>query len=128
MSFTHAIHEKVTVGGTSISKTTTLTGGAKVSLEETIADSTTDGAVVFALDVSACKSFYMVSDQDITIETNDGSSPDDTINLIAGIPYVWHEDKYESFLLTSDVETLYVTNSSGAEAKLQIEALTDPTP
>lgn len=125
--FSHTITEKLEVGNTLINKTTVQTAAATQSIEESFADATTDGLLAFTLDVSQCKSFYMVSTQDITIETNDGTTPGNTINLVAGVPYLWHADSYQAFLLTVDVTALYITNASGQTATLQIEVLFDPT-
>lgn len=128
MPFTHTLTEKLVVGNTSIEKSNAQSAGANTSIDETIADSTTDGLINFTLDVSQLQSIYIVSDADITIETNDGSSPADTLSLVAGVPYVWHADSYHTCLLTTDITALYVTNASGGSARLQIEALHDPTP
>lgn len=128
MPFTHTLTEKLVVGNTSIEKSNAQSAGANTSIDETIADSTTDGLINFTLDVSQLQSIYIVSDADITIETNDGSSPADTLSLVAGVPYVWHADSYHACLLTTDITAIYVTNASGGSARLQIEALHDPTP
>lgn len=93
-----------------------------------IPDSSTDLLVNFACDVSQLQLIYMKSDQDITIETNDGTTPDDTINLKAGKPYVWYTGSYFTNLLTTDVTALYVTNSSGSTATLEIDGIEDSTP
>jgi hypothetical protein len=128
MSFSHTIRQAWTSGARSISNETAYTGDAQSSIEAEIADSETDFLVNFALDVSQIAAIYIVSDQDITVETNDGSSPDDTLSLVAGVPYVWTTDSYDSCLLTVDITALYVTNSSGATATLQIEVVKDDTP
>lgn len=128
MSFTHTQQRSITVSGRTITKSNDFTGSRIESLDENVADSATDDELAFNLDVSACKSFWIVSDQDVTVETNDGSTPDDTLNLLANKPYMWNEDSYDSFLLGTDVTALFVTNSSGASARIQAEALTDATP
>lgn len=93
-----------------------------------IADSTTDGEVVAALDVSALKSLMILSDQNVTIETNDGSSADDTLTLVGGEPLVWWDGCGYSCPLTADVTAFYITNASGATANVQMRFLSDPTP
>lgn len=128
MSLTHTILERLTVGGQTTDKTQAKSAGGGTSLSESIPDSSTDLQVAFDLDVSTVKSFYMASDQDVTVETNSGSTPDDTINLVANVPYIWHDQSYHNFLLGTDVTDLFVTNSSGSAATLQVEALFDPTP
>lgn len=104
------------------------TAGAVLIDGETIANSTTDGLIVVNLDVSAVKMFWIQSDQNITLETNSGSAPDDTLNLIAGEPYVWDSTMLDTFKLTADVTGFYFTNSSGATATIYCGAVWDATP
>jgi len=128
MSFTHTQVIQYQTAGRTLVKSYSLTGGSQTSVSESIPDSSTDELVNFTLDVSTCTSFYMASDQDMTIETNSGGSPIDTIVLVADVPYIWNTDSYDSFLLGTDVTALYATNASGSAATLEVEALFDPTP
>lgn len=95
---------------------------------ETVATGETDYEINFDLDVSACKSFWLESDQDVTFETNSGAAADDTIPLKANKPYVWHTDDYNSFLLGTDVTSVFITNASGSTATIYCVALFDVTP
>lgn len=107
----------------------TITVESIVEKDLTIPDSTVDQEVVIALDVSAVSYFYIVSDQALTVETNDGSSPDDTLTLVANHPYLWTSDDYDTFLLdTADITALYLTNASGSTANVKIRAGQDATP
>lgn len=127
---THTASSGWTDGSRSIISTKDYSAGLATQLDENIADGETDKLVVIAIDVSELKNLYLKSDQDITIETNDGTTPDDTINLKANVPYPFNADlgAYFTNLLTTDVTAFYVTNASGATARLQGEVLTDPTP
>jgi hypothetical protein len=104
------------------------TGSSKVSLDETVASGSTDLLINVAIDVSAVKSFILLSDQAVTIETNNGAAPDNTIVLVANVAYVWTTDSYDTFKLTVDVTKIYVTNASGSTATIKLEALVDATP
>jgi len=96
---------------------------------ETIADSVTDQQLTVAIDVSAVKGFLIVSEGGaLTVETNNGTTPDDTLVLPAGRPYEWDTDSLDSFLLTADVTDLFLTNASGAAATLYAWAVVDPSP
>lgn len=128
MSFTHKITEKVLTAGREVAEENSFSGDGQVSLSVSVPDSTTDQLVDLALNVSEIKAVYIVSDQDLTLETNDGSTPDDTLSLVAGVPYVWHENSYYSNLLITDITALYLTNASGATATLELEAVYDSTP
>ena len=128
MSFTHTQVIQVMTPGRTITKSYSMTGGSETSISESVPDSSTDLLINFTLDVSTCTSFYMSSSQTMTIETNSGGSPIDTIVLVADKPYIWNTDSYDSFLLGTDVTALYATNASGSAATLEVEALFDPTP
>lgn len=126
---TMTIEERVTYGSTNIVKANTLTGGLVTQLiDESVADSSTDYEITLTLDVSAVKAFFLNSDQAVTFETNDGTTPANTISLAADIPYVWYTGKYDSFLLTTDVTSIFITNASGSAATVNLWALIDATP
>lgn len=130
MSLTHRMAFSYTGSGrtTSPAQSAEATGSQEQYIEETVANGQTDSAIVFALDVSACKSFFAVSDKAVTLETNSGSAADNTIALAANVPYFWNVNSYDSFLLDTDVTAIYITNASGATATIKIHALTDATP
>ena len=129
MAATHTITELVQTDGRLITKSTVHSSGGVAAINgEEVADSETDYEIAIAIDVSAVKSLYLVSDQDVTFETNDGSAPDNSISLKAGVPYVWHEDSYHVFLLTVDVTSIFITNASGAVATIDLEVVQDATP
>jgi hypothetical protein len=128
MAFTHTLQQSVQAGSQVVTGSKQFSGSAKVSLEETVANGLTDSLINVAIDVSAVKCFILLSDQNVTIETNNGTTPDNTIALIANVAYVWCSDSYDTFKLTVDVTKFYVTNSSGATATIKLEALVDATP
>ncbi len=127
---THTLRLGVDGSGVARSKAIVYTqAGVNLIDGETVADSSTDFEINFDLDVSACVSFYLESDQDVTFETNSGSVADNTIALKAGEPYVWHTQSYDSFLLTVDITTsVFITNASGSTATIYCVALYDVTP
>lgn len=92
---------------------------------EPVATAETDYELDFDLDVGLCKSFYLESDQDVTFETNSGAAPVDTIALLANVPYQWHVNAYDSFLLGTDVTSVFITNTSGETATIFCVALYD---
>jgi len=125
---THKINQDWQAGNESISKQITITADGEANLEVAVADESTDLAINIAIDYSALKSLYIVSDQDLTVETNDGTTPDDTLTLLAGKPIVWFEGCGFTNPLSADVTALYATNASGADATLTIKTLQDATP
>lgn len=130
MAFTHTASSGWSNGSRSIIANKNYSSELQTSIDQAIADSETDFEIVVGIDVSQIVHIYIKCDQDITIETNDGTTPADTINLKADVPYVFNADldAYFTDLLTTDVTSLFITNASGSTANLQLEVLTDPTP
>ncbi len=128
--FQGALLQKLTVSGGEVTPATlpTFTADAKDQRKITVADSATDFLVTIGIDVSLIKAIIIVSDQDVLMETNSGSTPDDTISLLADNPYIWYTGSYFTNLLATDVTALYFTNSSGAVATVEILVIYDSTP
>lgn len=125
MSHSHLYTESVVAGSNSYSSTTSYTGSGRQTIGESLSAGT-NTQVSFTLDVSAVKSFYIRSSTAATVKTNDSGSPADTLTLAADVPYVWNTDKLDTFLLGTDVTTLYVTNATDTE--FEIDVITDATP
>jgi hypothetical protein len=129
MSKTITVEQKIATPGRTILAQKQYSGELLVSLDgQQIPDQSTDLEVVLGLDVSEIIALFIKSDQALKIETNSGSVPGNTIDLLANQPYVWVEGDYDACKLTVDVTSLFLTNTSGATATLDIEALVDPTP
>lgn len=117
LTITTSVREgSTTLASTSVAKTIQ----SKVEVNETIADAASDYELPVAIDTATLKYLLIEADQVLTIETNDGSSPDDTITLQAGIPIQWYEGA--TALLSADVTALFVSNSSGSDATLTVIA------
>ncbi len=128
MSFSQTLAQSIRAGGRDVAQNNTYEADAESSVDVSIPDSETDMLVNFALDVSQIEVIYIKSDRDLTLETNSGAAPDDTLNLVADVPYIWTKDSYFTNKLTVDITALYATNASAAAAQLQIEVLHDATP
>lgn len=129
MSITHTLTVSVTDGGVALSKSFDVTSGSGINISEEVADSSSNVAIAFAAVRAKLKSLFMVCDQALTVETNSGSSPADSFELLANKPVVWYEGcgvAVNTFLST-DITGLFVTNASGFDATLQIKAVIDPT-
>lgn len=128
MSITHTITKKVVVGSNTYQSVITRTAGAGVEISESIPDSSTDLEVACALDISQLKSIWIkATGGALTIETNDGTTPTDTLSLVDGEAIAWEEGDESSLFLSGDVTALFVTNASGASVLLELIALLDPT-
>lgn len=123
--FTYAIN----AGGEIVSKTVNQDWGASQNLDEDIPSNQTDLAVAFALTIAKLKGFYMVSDVNMTVETNNGAAPDNTFTLLANQPVVWDISMANWFpiadLFSANVTSLFITNTTAGT--LTIRAVYDPT-
>lgn len=104
-----------------------LSAGGVELIDESVPDSSTDLAYAIGLRAAGIKVLLLVSDQDLTIETNDGTTPDDEIELAAGVPLLWFEGCGFDCPIGTDVTGFFLTNASGATAALQGWILQDPT-
>lgn len=127
MSFAQTITESW-AGGGNLSAAVAKTGSGRISVDESIATGASDTQIAFMLDFSEIEVLYILSDQDITLETNSGAAPDDTFSLLANEPLVWWSTCLHSCPITVDITALFVTNASGSTARLRVEALYDATP
>jgi hypothetical protein len=127
MAFSHTITYSWGNGNASLQQSQSKSAGAELNIEESIPNASTDLQVACAFDVSKVESIMILSDQNVTLETNSGGSPANTINLLANVPYVWQKATYLANLFTTNVTSWFLTNSSGANATLKARILTDPT-
>ncbi len=97
-------------------------------LAESIPENSTDLQVDIAFPKATLVVLYMLATADMTIETNNSGTPDDTINLKANAPLIWvAADAYHANPVNNaDVTKVYVTNTTAGT--LDIRALYDPTP
>lgn len=130
MSVTHTITRSITRGGATKSASKAIAAGQEVVIDDTVAQSQTDLLYELTIDVSQLKSLYIVSDQDLTLETNaDDHAGGDLLTLKANQPVIWQLNDACACPITADVDGLYVTTGAiGADgANLYFAALIDPT-
>lgn len=128
MAFTHTTAFNWSNGANAISQSVAKTNSGEANFDETVADSVSNQLVSVGIDVSTVQSLFLLSDKDVAIYVNAAStgSPDATINLVAGIPVYWNDDMENTNPLGStDVDSLYITNASGASATVKMRCLYD---
>lgn len=123
MAFSVSIRNDVVSGAQNIAKSRTKTGDLLSVIDEEIAASTTNDEIVIAIDVSNLVVLGIYSNVDLTIKTNSSGSPDDTLSIVGGVPYVWDEDSYDACLIGTDVTKIFVTTGAGNAANLLITVL-----
>lgn len=112
-------------GNESVNQRVSLTSDSETNMDITVPIAT-DTLANIAIDVSVLKVLFLLSDVDVTIQTNDGATPGDTINLSAGVPLAWFTGCGFSNPLTVDVTKIYLT--AVAAGTLQMRVLQDATP
>lgn len=131
MSFAHRVGSTLAVAGRGHTYSKEYTADAMDPRQIDVPDQTTDKQVNIAIDYSKLVNLFLVSDQDVTLETNNPGpepAPDDTISLKANVVLNWNADSYFDCPLTEDVTAIYITNASGAAAIVKMEVLQDSTP
>ncbi len=115
---------QITVGDglVRINATVTKNVSGNVSIEETVANATTNGLIACSFPATGLKMFAICSDRDVTVKTNSSGSPQETWNLKANQPYSWFENNPGSAPVAGAITALYVTNNSGADATLKVLA------
>ena len=103
---------------------------APVQLDVDVPDSSTDLEVSCQLDYDKLKLLVIIVDGVLTIETNDGTTPDDTLSMGGSDEelYLWTAEDEDTVFLTADVTKLFLTNSSGATVNFRLLAVQDVTP
>lgn len=115
-------------GGGGQTKNVIKTAGSLVATDETVAIAANNFLVGVSIDVSELEAIYINSTQDLTLETNSGGSPQETIALKANVPLAWFANGYFAVPFAGDVTGFYFTNGSGVAADVTIRILQDPTP
>lgn len=94
----------------------------------TISSSSSDVEVTIAFEMAGLQAIVIYSDVTLTLETNDGSSADDTFTITAAKPFVWYKDSGVPNPFTADVTGFFFTNGTGGNATVNIRGVADATP
>lgn len=125
---THNIDVTWSKSNETVTKRVSASADSESNLDIAVPAATTDKLVNLAIDVSELESLFLLSDKDVSIETNSGSAPDNTIALTANVPVVWYAGCGYSNPLTADTTKFYITNAGASEATVNIRVLQDSTP
>lgn len=127
-SFTHVVTDRVQTPTGTYDFPNSYAGSSTVEVDEDVTTGQTNFQINVAIDVSTIKSIVINSTQNVTLETNSGGSPSETINLAANVPYKWHVGSYFANLLATDITAIFITNSSGSTANVTLRCVQDSTP
>lgn len=118
--------------GDVLSEEEQISSGELIRIDESIPDDSTDLEVALVLDVSQLKAVYIEVEEDMTLETNNGAVPVDTMTPSPTQPTHWtladNESGEDRCPVQTDVTALFVTKAAtGQAAMLRGRFLVDPT-
>lgn len=94
-----------------------------VDLDVTINAGATNVEYDAVVTIAQVQSLLMFSDQAVTLKTNSSGSPQDTINIKAGVPIAWNINSFHSIPFAGNVTKLFFTNSGGSPAHVNFRVL-----
>lgn len=125
-----AVSQTLTIGWSrgseSVTKTITKSSEGGKDIDVDIIANQTDKLVAETIDVSQIKLLWIMADVAMTVETNSGSAPDDTLTLVANEPIVWWDGCGWPCPLGTDVAAFYITNTTAGNLKAHF--VLDATP
>jgi hypothetical protein len=125
VSITHKLTFSVSSdsGDTPLSGVQSEVGNTGVNQDVNFGASLTDQLLTVAFTAANVQSIFLLSDKGLTIETNSGSSPVNTIVLKPGTPLAWSKSAgYFPNPFTANVTAFYITTT--VAARLQVKILT----
>ena len=125
MATEHKVTRTTSIQGRAVTQTITVSGEVSHSLSFAIVTATVDELIEIAFAVAKLKSIIIKTDQDVMLETNDGTTPQETINLTAAMALQWVSGEEGAIPFSGDITAFYFSNSSGETANIEIEALYD---
>lgn len=123
MSVTHTLNEKASSSaGNSLGASWTELGNSEINLDIQLAASSTNVLATVAFTAANVQSCVLIADHNMTIKTNSSGSPADTINLVAGIPWVYSKSAgYSASPFGTNVTAFYLTCTPAT--RFQMKAL-----
>lgn len=104
----------------SINGQATDTGNNFSTSTQTFPAASTNASMTMAFTKANLQSFYLVADQNCTVKTNSSGTPQDTITLVAGIPYVWSLSSGLTNPFGGNVTTAFLTCTPATTVKMGI--------
>lgn len=129
MAISHTLTRNWNDGVGSIGGSETVSWGAGPQIDEAIPSNQTDLLVAFAFTNAKLKAIIITADVNMTIKTNSSGSPQETLTILAGVPFMWSLTASSIGAAASpfagNVTALYVTNTTAGT--LRIRSSVDPT-
>lgn len=102
------------------------TGDIAIDIDRDILGSAYDDQLIdIKVDVSKVQYLLAYSTYNTLIETNNGTTPTETLQLKANEPYIYVNNGYNSLLFTSDITGgIYVSGENGTDHTFRFQVLT----
>ncbi|AMV24599.1 hypothetical protein VT84_09400 [Gemmata sp. SH-PL17] len=110
-------------GSVSLSDSVQVTGELATEANIAVAASTTNQQENIAFNHTNLQGVYIKSDVTVTLKTNSSGSPDNTITITAGKPFVWYAGCGIANPFTAAVTTTYWTNATADPATIYMRTL-----
>lgn len=128
ISYNYILGETGEGGGSGTTVSTSDTGTQAILLTIPVPASTTHQLNDVHIELAGLKMLIITTTGDCTIKTNDSTTPDDTITLKAGKPWVWRKDAGITQPLTGDagvIDKLYSTNAAASAITIKLRGIQD---
>lgn len=130
MAITHTASNSWSNGGSSSSlrSQAIIADSVENNADWTLATGSTDVAFSLTQTASKIQMIALQSSTNLTFKTNSAGSPTQTINLKAGVLEIWHANSgiFSNPITGSITGNVYLTNSSGQQARISVRILSDP--
>lgn len=123
MSITHNFSFGHTGGSAPLADAVAVQGELATEANIALAGAATNQQENIAFNHTNLRGVYIKSDQDVTLKTNSSGSPDNTITIKAGIPFVWVYQSGITNPFSAAVTTTYWTNAGSAAATIFMRTL-----
>ena len=112
---------RVSAAGAAIEKVKSVSPNVEVVIVDTVAASQTDHPISVFVESATLVSFHIWADQACTVETNNGTTPQETLTLdgIDAVSWVTGEGTAP---IAGDVTALYVTTGTAATTTIKLIA------
>jgi len=120
MSVPHNLTLAFTRNGETLSSPVTLMVTGEAGADVAVTAGATAFAVAIAFTVANVQDIYISSDQNITIHTNNSTTPIDTVPVTAGNPILWYSGSGQNCPFAHDVTHMYIANAASVAANVKI--------
>jgi hypothetical protein len=101
-------------GSVALADSVTVSGSVAAEVNVALAANTTNQLVALGYLTANIKGVYIKSDANVTIKVDSTGAPEETINIVAGVPYTWYTGRPDACLLSTDCNVGWYMTCVGA--------------